>query len=284
MLNLRLQRLRFVPIPDVAELDSILDELVKILVHFQLSQVVADSSDERTVLDYLGNSSIVPILIENLTIDKYAVSTVRFFNQFFQSIEMGLVAVYFVKLDIVETVMRASSSCNASELLNYKIAFLKNISMKFSACPLEFWFNEVNCRFPLFAHAILYQHHTEPMVRIGGKLKLILARTVVLNLLNSRNAAVIKFILRDRAYFMNLIIQFTDYFNSVIAHLETGVTFQAAGCVDNLIDLLDYFNELLDLQVVEIIEELLNSLVEKVVMPLINNLEGKLSSARVICM
>ncbi|EFC46320.1 predicted protein [Naegleria gruberi] len=60
------------------------------------------------------------------------------------------------------------------ELLAYYINFLKTISLKFDKSMIQFFFDSVNSRFPLYDQAIKFCNHTDSMIRIA-------VRTITLN-------------------------------------------------------------------------------------------------------
>ena len=62
------------------------------------------------------------------------------------------------------------------EILNLYILFLKTLSMKFEHSTVDFFYNEHERDFPLYAEAIKYFDNSESHIRVA-------VRTILLNML-----------------------------------------------------------------------------------------------------
>jgi Uncharacterised conserved protein/CLEC16A C-terminal len=174
---------------------------------------------------------------------------------------------YLLSNNFVNDLIVHQFDFNDEELLAYYISFLKTLSLKLNERTILFFFNERANDFPLYTEAIKFFKNREQMVRIA-------VRTLSLNVYKIDYPPLRKFVLNRSAvpYFSNLVWFLRDECLELDA-LLTNSTYQTRGVLEemmeNVIDLLFYLQDILNLGVEELSQTLIDQLLSHFTLPVL---------------
>ncbi|EPB79592.1 hypothetical protein ANCCEY_01288 [Ancylostoma ceylanicum] len=147
----------------------------------------------------------------------------------------------------VNSIITHSFDFNNEEIMAYYISFMKTLSFKLNPSTIHFFFNEATDEFPLLTESLKFFDSSESMVRIA-------VRNIVLNIVRVDDAAMTKFVKgATKSYLYDLVdslvaqaIELDTFVRSaenVIANRE-----RLRDKVDDLVDILHYIGELLEVE------------------------------------
>ncbi|KJH50836.1 hypothetical protein DICVIV_02986 [Dictyocaulus viviparus] len=170
-------------------------------------------------------------------------------NILFENIRHETSLYFLLSNNHVNSIITHNFDFANEEIMAYYISFLKTLSFKLNPSTIHFFFNEATDEFPLLTESLKFFDSTETMVRIA-------VRNIVLNIVRVDDAAMLRFVeTTTKAYLLELVdslvaqsIELDTFVRSaenVIANRE-----RLRDKVDDLVDLLHYIGELLDVAVV----------------------------------
>ncbi|CAI2383809.1 unnamed protein product [Moneuplotes crassus] len=142
-----------------------------------------------------------------------------------------------------------------SELVTYYISFVKMLSNNLNDVSVQFFFNKCN-DFPLYRAAISLYNHSDPLVRTG-------ARTITLNIYRNCQENMLDCLLSlpYGSYFPNLATQLMNYWKQIDCNLVEAVDFNSLKDeLEDINDLLMYFQDIFEEKIPQITKALANSL------------------------
>ncbi|CAD6185747.1 unnamed protein product [Caenorhabditis auriculariae] len=189
-------------------------------------------------------------------------------NILFENIRHETSLYFLLSNNHVNSILTHKFDLNNDEIMAYYISFLKTLSFKLNACTVHFFFNEATKEFPLLTEALKLFDSTESMVRIA-------VRNIVLNVVRVKDEAMIDFVrTHTKIYLSELVDSLVGLAIDLDVFVRSAENVQAnrerlRDKVDDLIDLVHYIGELLD---VDAMAEWLSHLVSsRFLMPLLLN-------------
>ncbi|KAI8926484.1 hypothetical protein BC831DRAFT_456378 [Entophlyctis helioformis] len=190
--------------------------------------------------------------------ESLVMAILRFFNVFFESVKTGNILYFMLSNNYINQVISVRLDTSSDDILSYYVTLLKNISNKANNRTVNLLFSENSKSYPLFSHAVAYDHHSESMVRTG-------VRTVILNLLRVNDPAATSFIINEQHYFVQLVDRMTQTVTSLGAYLDQKSPVDAAAELDLFLESLEFLNDVFALQMEAASRALANAFMERVV-------------------
>ncbi|KAJ1347946.1 hypothetical protein KIN20_003133 [Parelaphostrongylus tenuis] len=170
-------------------------------------------------------------------------------NILFENIRHETSLYFLLSNNHVNSIITHDFDFNNEEIMAYYISFLKTLSFKLNPSTIHFFFNEATDEFPLLTESLKFFDSTESMVRIA-------VRNIVLNIVRVDDVSMTRFVRNATKIYLlelvdNLVAQaieldtFIRSAENVIANRE-----RLRDKVDDLVDLLHYIGELLDVAIV----------------------------------
>ncbi|VDM60856.1 unnamed protein product [Angiostrongylus costaricensis] len=189
-------------------------------------------------------------------------------NILFENIRHETSLYFLLSNNHVNSIITHNFDFNNEEIMAYYISFLKTLSFKLNPSTIHFFFNEATDEFPLLTESLKFFDSTESMVRIA-------VRNIVLNIVRVDDASMTRFVRTAIKVYLfelvdNLVAQaieldtFIRSAENVIANRE-----RLRDKADDLVDLLHYIGELLDVTVVA--DSLSDLLTNRFLIPILLN-------------
>ncbi|KAE9413570.1 hypothetical protein Angca_008667, partial [Angiostrongylus cantonensis] len=189
-------------------------------------------------------------------------------NILFENIRHETSLYFLLSNNHVNSIITHNFDFNNEEIMAYYISFLKTLSFKLNPSTIHFFFNEATDEFPLLTESLKFFDSTESMVRIA-------VRNIVLNIVRVDDTSMTRFVRTAiRVYLFELVdnlvaqaIELDTFIRSaenVIANRE-----RLRDKADDLVDLLHYVGELLDVAVVA--DSLSDLLTSRFLIPILLN-------------
>uniref|UniRef100_A0A0K0DN33 FPL domain-containing protein n=1 Tax=Angiostrongylus cantonensis TaxID=6313 RepID=A0A0K0DN33_ANGCA len=186
-------------------------------------------------------------------------------NILFENIRHETSLYFLLSNNHVNSIITHNFDFNNEEIMAYYISFLKTLSFKLNPSTIHFFFNEATDEFPLLTESLKFFDSTESMVRIA-------VRNIVLNIVRVDDTSMTRFVRTVYLFELvdNLVAQaieldtFIRSAENVIANRE-----RLRDKADDLVDLLHYVGELLDVAVVA--DSLSDLLTSRFLIPILLN-------------
>ncbi|CAL2037595.1 unnamed protein product [Caenorhabditis brenneri] len=170
-------------------------------------------------------------------------------NILFENIRHETSLYFLLSNNHVNSIISHKFDLHNEEIMAYYISFLKTISFKLNAATIHFFFNETTEEFPLLIEVLKLYNWNESMVRIA-------VRNILLNIVRVDDDSMIIFVTRHIKEYLSELIDslvalsiemdtFVRSAENVLANRE-----RLRGKVDDLIDLIHYIGELLEVEAV----------------------------------
>ncbi|CAJ0600555.1 unnamed protein product [Cylicocyclus nassatus] len=219
-----------------------------------------DQNDSK-VFDFFLERQMLSYFLQIMKQDggSLNVQLLQTLNILFENIRHETSLYFLLSNNHVNSIITHNFDFNNEEIMAYYISFMKTLSFKLNPSTIHFFFNEATEEFPLLTESLKFFDSSESMVRIA-------VRNIVLNIVRVNDAAMSHFVKgATKAYLYNLVdnlvsqaIELDTFVRSaenVIANRE-----RLRDKVDDLVDLLHYIGELLDVEsTTELLSELVSS-------------------------
>ncbi|CAI5446636.1 unnamed protein product [Caenorhabditis angaria] len=187
-------------------------------------------------------------------------------NILFENIRHETSLYFLLSNNHVNSIISHSFDLSNDEIMAYYISFLKTLSFKLNACTIHFFFNETSQEFPLLLEVLKLYDWNDSMVRIA-------VRNIILNIVKVQDVSMLQFVKSNtKQYLAELVDCLVEASISLDIYVRSAQNLQAnrerlREKVDDLIDLVHYIGELLD---VETMADSLSDLVtNRYLMPLL---------------
>ncbi|KAF1760202.1 hypothetical protein GCK72_008448 [Caenorhabditis remanei] len=170
-------------------------------------------------------------------------------NILFENIRHETSLYFLLSNNHVNSIISHKFDLHNDEIMAYYISFLKTLSFKLNPATIHFFFNETTEEFPLLIEVLKLYNWNESMVRIA-------VRNILLNIVRVDDDSMIIFVTRHIKDYLSELIDslvalsiemdtFVRSAENVLANRE-----RLRGKVDDLIDLIHYIGELLEVEAV----------------------------------
>lgn len=170
-------------------------------------------------------------------------------NILFENIRHETSLYFLLSNNHVNSIISHKFDLHNDEIMAYYISFLKTLSFKLNAATIHFFFNETTEEFPLLVEVLKLYDWNESMVRIA-------VRNILLNIVRVDDDSMIIFVTKHIKEYLSELIDslvalsvemdtFVRSAENVLANRE-----RLRGKVDDLIDLIHYIGELLEVEAV----------------------------------
>lgn len=170
-------------------------------------------------------------------------------NILFENIRHETSLYFLLSNNHVNSIISHKFDLQNDEIMAYYISFLKTLSFKLNPATIHFFFNETTEEFPLLVEVLKLYNWNESMVRIA-------VRNILLNIVRVQDDSMIIFAIKHTKEYLSELIDslvglslemdtFVRSAENVLANRE-----RLRGKVDDLIDLIHYIGELLDVEAV----------------------------------
>ncbi|ETN83630.1 hypothetical protein NECAME_17400 [Necator americanus] len=219
-----------------------------------------DQNDSK-VFDFFLERQMLSYFLQIMKQDggSLNVQLLQTLNILFENIRHETSLYFLLSNNHVNSIITHDFDFSNEEILAYYISFMKTLSFKLNPSTIHFFFNEATDEFPLLTESLKFFDSSESMVRIA-------VRNIVLNIVKVDDTAMTKFVKgATKSYLYDLVdslvaqsIELDTFVRSaenVIANRE-----RLRDKVDDLVDLLHYIGELLDVAALtEFLSELVSS-------------------------
>ncbi|CAO4371667.1 unnamed protein product [Caenorhabditis nigoni] len=170
-------------------------------------------------------------------------------NILFENIRHETSLYFLLSNNHVNSIISHKFDLQNDEIMAYYISFLKTLSFKLNPATIHFFFNETTEEFPLLVEVLKLYNWNETMVRIA-------VRNILLNIVRVDDDSMTIFVIRHIKEYLSELIDslvalsvemdtFVRSAENVLANRE-----RLRGKVDDLIDLIHYIGELLEVEAV----------------------------------
>uniref|UniRef100_A0A1I7TWP5 FPL domain-containing protein n=1 Tax=Caenorhabditis tropicalis TaxID=1561998 RepID=A0A1I7TWP5_9PELO len=170
-------------------------------------------------------------------------------NILFENIRHETSLYFLLSNNHVNSIISHKFDLQNDEIMAYYISFLKTLSFKLNPATIHFFFNETTEEFPLLIEVLKLYDWNESMVRIA-------VRNILLNIVRVDDDSMIIFVTKHIKEYLSELIDslvalsiemdtFVRSAENVLANRE-----RLRGKVDDLIDLIHYIGELLEVEAV----------------------------------
>lgn len=170
-------------------------------------------------------------------------------NILFENIRHETSLYFLLSNNHVNSIISHKFDLQNDEIMAYYISFLKTLSFKLNPATIHFFFNETTEEFPLLIEVLKLYNWNESMVRIA-------VRNILLNIVRVDDDSMIIFVIKHIKDYLSELIDslvalsiemdtFVRSAENVMANRE-----RLRGKVDDLIDLIHYIGELLEVEAV----------------------------------
>ncbi|XGW17603.1 hypothetical protein V3C99_002305 [Haemonchus contortus] len=226
--------------------------------------------NDSSVFDFFLERQMLSYFLQIMKQDggSLNVQLLQTLNILFENIRHETCLYFLLSNNHVNSIITHTFDFTNEEIMAYYISFLKTLSFKLNPSTIHFFFNEATEEFPLLTESLKFFDSTESMVRIA-------VRNIVLNIVRVNDPSMTVFVKgATKVYLYNLVdslvtqaIELDTFVRSaenVIANRD-----RLREKVDDLIDLLHYMGELLE---VDAIADSLSSLIcSRFLIPLLLN-------------
>lgn len=170
-------------------------------------------------------------------------------NILFENIRHETSLYFLLSNNHVNSIISHKFDLENDEILAYYISFLKTLSFKLNAATIHFFFNETTEEFPLLIEVLKLYNWNENMVRIA-------VRNILLNIVRVDDDSMIIFVTRHiKEYLSELIDSLVQLSIAMDTFVRSAENVQVnrdtlRSKVDDLIDLIHYIGELLEVEAV----------------------------------
>ncbi|KAL6728804.1 hypothetical protein Aduo_010539 [Ancylostoma duodenale] len=207
-----------------------------------------DQNDSK-VFDFFLERQMLSYFLQIMKQDggSLNVQLLQTLNILFENIRHETSLYFLLSNNHVNSIITHNFDFNNEEIMAYYISFMKTLSFKLNPSTIHFFFNEATDEFPLLTESLKFFDSSESMVRIA-------VRNIVLNIVRVDDVAMTKFVKgATKSYLYDLVdslvaqaIELDTFVRSaenVIANRE-----RLRDKVDDLVDLLHYIGELLEVE------------------------------------
>lgn len=170
-------------------------------------------------------------------------------NILFENIRHETSLYFLLSNNHVNSIISHKFDLHNDEIMAYYISFLKTLSFKLNPATIHFFFNETTEEFPLLVEVLKLYNWNESMVRIA-------VRNILLNIVRVDDDSMIIFVIKHIKEYLSELVDslvalsiemdtFVRSAENVLANRE-----RLRGKVDDLIDLIHYIGELLEVEAV----------------------------------
>ncbi|PAV80323.1 hypothetical protein WR25_08365 [Diploscapter pachys] len=166
-------------------------------------------------------------------------------NIIFENMKHETSLYFLLSNNHVNSIISHKFDLNNEEIMAYYISFLKALSFKLNPCTIHFFFNESTNEFPLLIESLKLYDSRESMVRIA-------VRNIILNIVRVKDDGMIEFVKETtKLYLCDVIDGLVQQAIDLDIFVRSAANVQAnrdrlRDKVDDLIDLLHYIAELLE--------------------------------------
>ncbi|CAI2348683.1 unnamed protein product [Caenorhabditis sp. 36 PRJEB53466] len=170
-------------------------------------------------------------------------------NILFENIRHETSLYFLLSNNHVNSIISHKFDLHNDEIMAYYISFLKTLSFKLNAATIHFFFNEATEEFPLLVEVLKLYNWNESMVRIA-------VRNILLNIVRVEDESMLQFVTQHtNEYLSELIDSLVALSIEMDTFVRSAENVQAnrerlRGKVDDLIDLIHYIGELLEVDTI----------------------------------
>ncbi|WKY00595.1 hypothetical protein Q1695_014988 [Nippostrongylus brasiliensis] len=226
--------------------------------------------NDSSVFDFFLERQMLSYFLQIMKQDggSLNVQLLQTLNILFENIRHETSLYFLLSNNHVNSIITHSFDFTNEEIMAYYISFLKTLSFKLNPSTIHFFFNEATEEFPLLTESLKFFNSSESMVRIA-------VRNIVLNIIRVEDPSMTCFVKGAIEQYLH------DLVDSLVAQAIELDTFVRSAenvianrdrlreKVDDLIDLLHYMGELLE--VVAIADALSTLITSRFLVPLLLN-------------
>ncbi|KAK5969100.1 FPL domain-containing protein [Trichostrongylus colubriformis] len=207
--------------------------------------------NDSSVFDFFLERQMLSYFLQIMKQDggSLNVQLLQTLNILFENIRHETSLYFLLSNNHVNSIITHTFDFTNEEIMAYYISFLKTLSFKLNPSTIHFFFNEATEEFPLLTESLKFFDSTESMVRIA-------VRNIVLNIVRVNDPSMTAFVKgATKVYLYNLVdslvtqaIELDTFVRSaenVIANRD-----RLREKVDDLVDLLHYMGELLEVDAI----------------------------------
>lgn len=234
--------------------DKVLETNRKVLV--EALRAIAEiliwgDQNDSSVFDFFLERQMLSYFLQIMKQDggSLNVQLLQTLNILFENIRHETSLYFLLSNNHVNSIITHTFDFTNEEIMAYYISFLKTLSFKLNPSTIHFFFNETTEEFPLLTESLKFFDSSESMVRIA-------VRNIVLNIVRVEDQSMTGFVRgATKMYLYDLVdslvtqaIELDTFVRSaenVIANRD-----RLREKVDDLVDLLHYMGELLEVAII----------------------------------